>query len=412
MKWISILLPLLLSISVGRADRVALVVNGGYGPSLNFSGFSESVQNWYPKLLELGYDSIVVLDSDGPDNAIGPWTDPMEVPLFRSPYQDGFAHHDTYFWYKQPWPHSEVAEYGMSWVDSPKDYDGDGITDCRYDATVESFDLATTEMSFGSPDDELLVLLFTHGGNDGEYQFGAWDYQDGASTGALIGGVELAGYIDRIPYSKRLIVTASCHAAAIVQHFDNPNTAIMASSGADETGWLANPALDMSGTEYPFPLDRGMSMLGHSMPKGFVDLNDDGRVTWREAWDWAYADNPFGPDAADPIWIGGEYGWATEHPELHDPSGLTENWVAIQYMTGDANADGSVDLQDFSILKANFGEAAGWSGGDFDGDRIVDLQDFSLLKANFGGLSPVPEPPALITMSAVAVLLCCSRSRH
>ncbi|MFW6145885.1 MAG: hypothetical protein ACOC7R_00970 [Planctomycetota bacterium] len=53
---------------------------------------------------------------------------------------------------------------------------------------------------------------------------------------------------------------------------------------------------------------------------------------------------------------------------------------------GDADGDGDVDLDDFVILKTNFGCAANatWAMGDFDGDGDVDLDDFVLLKANFG----------------------------
>ncbi|MFW6154735.1 MAG: heparinase II/III domain-containing protein [Planctomycetota bacterium] len=53
---------------------------------------------------------------------------------------------------------------------------------------------------------------------------------------------------------------------------------------------------------------------------------------------------------------------------------------------GDADGDGDVDLDDFAILKQNFGITAGatWADGDFDGDGDVDLDDFAALKANFG----------------------------
>jgi len=53
---------------------------------------------------------------------------------------------------------------------------------------------------------------------------------------------------------------------------------------------------------------------------------------------------------------------------------------------GDANGDDSVDLDDFVILKNNFGtpDGATWENGDFDGDGDVDLDDFVTLKNNFG----------------------------
>ena len=54
-------------------------------------------------------------------------------------------------------------------------------------------------------------------------------------------------------------------------------------------------------------------------------------------------------------------------------------------LPGDANEDGSVDLNDFVILKQRFGTTgAGWFDGDFDASGMVDLDDFMILKQNFG----------------------------
>ena len=52
---------------------------------------------------------------------------------------------------------------------------------------------------------------------------------------------------------------------------------------------------------------------------------------------------------------------------------------------GDANLDGRVNLQDFTVLANNFGDDdAGFASGDFNGDGRVNLQDFTLLANNFG----------------------------
>ncbi|MFW6153667.1 MAG: right-handed parallel beta-helix repeat-containing protein [Planctomycetota bacterium] len=54
---------------------------------------------------------------------------------------------------------------------------------------------------------------------------------------------------------------------------------------------------------------------------------------------------------------------------------------------GDCDGDGDVDLDDFVILKSNFGRTgviAGAAEGDLDGDGDVDLDDFAILKQNFG----------------------------
>ena len=55
-------------------------------------------------------------------------------------------------------------------------------------------------------------------------------------------------------------------------------------------------------------------------------------------------------------------------------------------LAGDANGDRRVDMDDFVLLKTNFGTPAGATAaeGDADGDGDVDLDDFVILKNNFG----------------------------
>jgi len=88
--------------------------------------------------------------------------------------------------------------------------------------------------------------------------------------------------------------------------------------------------------------------------------------------------------------------------------GLTTGGGAPSFHPGDANGDGQVDLQDFGLLKDNFGISgtATWAMGDFNNDLQVDLQDFGILKDHFGhtagtvGITAVPEPA---TMSLLAL---------
>ncbi len=61
-------------------------------------------------------------------------------------------------------------------------------------------------------------------------------------------------------------------------------------------------------------------------------------------------------------------------------------------LAGDANRDGSVDGNDFSILALNFNSAGGWDEGDFNSSAAIDGNDFSALALNFNGSS---APPAL-----------------
>jgi len=68
---------------------------------------------------------------------------------------------------------------------------------------------------------------------------------------------------------------------------------------------------------------------------------------------------------------------------------------------GDADLDYDVDLNDFTILAANFGATqATWHRGDFTDDQLVNLNDFTPLAANFGTSAPlprsIPEPATAI----------------
>ena len=62
-------------------------------------------------------------------------------------------------------------------------------------------------------------------------------------------------------------------------------------------------------------------------------------------------------------------------------------------LAGDANRDKRVNLADFNILAANFGQSPrDFSQGDFNYDSIVNLADFNLLASRFGTVLPAPVP--------------------
>ncbi len=69
---------------------------------------------------------------------------------------------------------------------------------------------------------------------------------------------------------------------------------------------------------------------------------------------------------------------------------LDDHVATFRFLVGDANNDGQVNLDDFDILAANFGESnRDFTQGDFTYDDTVNLQDFNLLAARFGrGLAP------------------------
>ena len=55
------------------------------------------------------------------------------------------------------------------------------------------------------------------------------------------------------------------------------------------------------------------------------------------------------------------------------------------FLNGDADRDGRVNLNDFTILAGNFGQAPRtFSQGDFNYNSVVNLDDFTILAAKFG----------------------------
>lgn len=64
---------------------------------------------------------------------------------------------------------------------------------------------------------------------------------------------------------------------------------------------------------------------------------------------------------------------------------------ADELLLGDATNDFVVDLEDFNILKRNFGGRGGFADGDFNGDGRIDLEDFNILKRNFGAGGKKPR---------------------
>jgi probable HAF family extracellular repeat protein len=119
-------------------------------------------------------------------------------------------------------------------------------------------------------------------------------------------------------------------------------------------------------------------------------------------------------------------GWMLEDATAINASGQICGWgnkgafLLTPIEPGDANGDGRVDINDLTIVLANFGQTGmTWSQGCMDGDPTgtVDMNDLTLVLANYGygataaaGVKAVPEPAALALL--LAALACLLASTH
>jgi probable HAF family extracellular repeat protein len=95
-------------------------------------------------------------------------------------------------------------------------------------------------------------------------------------------------------------------------------------------------------------------------------------------------------------------------------AGATQAVLLTPAVSGDANLDGKVDINDLTIVLAHYNATgATWSAGDFVGDGRVDINDLTIVLANYnktmgaaaaGAPSAVPEPCTLALLLAAGLL--------
>jgi hypothetical protein len=86
-------------------------------------------------------------------------------------------------------------------------------------------------------------------------------------------------------------------------------------------------------------------------------------------------------------------------------AGLSSGQIEVAYtLLGDANLDGFVNGEDFTILASNFNQqVTGWDQGDFNYDGTVNGEDFTLLAANFNqGVSGAASAGDIAALDAFA----------
>ncbi len=129
-----------------------------------------------------------------------------------------------------------------------------------------------------------------------------------------------------------------------------------------------------------------------------------------------------GQYTADAIWtqtvLAAHYGMIspTMPLEIDNPA------IVLEDLPGDANHDGRVDINDLTIVLADFGMTnADLAQGDFIGDGKVDINDLTIVLAHYNqtvassaaGTAAVPEPSTMAIAAAAlfGLLACCRRKR-
>ncbi len=126
---------------------------------------------------------------------------------------------------------------------------------------------------------------------------------------------------------------------------------------------------------------------------------------------WDYNGNAWTALAANDLAFDGSFASFTAYAI----NGCSYAVTGVALLPGDANADGKVDINDLTIVLANFGKSTGmsWSSGDFNNDGKVDINDLTIVLTNYGetagssaaGMAPVPEPSSLLLIGSGAVAL-------
>ena len=94
------------------------------------------------------------------------------------------------------------------------------------------------------------------------------------------------------------------------------------------------------------------------------------------------------------------------------PAGGTHAVLLTPAISGDANLDGKVDINDLTVVLANYNQTGmTWAQGEFTGDGKVDINDLTIVLANYnrsfgsttGTMAAVPEPGTLAIMFAAGL---------
>ncbi len=140
-----------------------------------------------------------------------------------------------------------------------------------------------------------------------------------------------------------------------------------------------------------------------------ADFNDDGHVDFVDV-DLLVAD--IAASLNTPVYDLSGDGVVTDKDltAWRREAGIAKLSQGGNYLDGDANLDGVVDVSDFNRWSANkFTGVAAWSAGDFNADGFVDVADFNIWNTNkFNRSEPlpsaVPEPTGMLATWLILII--------
>ena len=146
--------------------------------------------------------------------------------------------------------------------------------------------------------------------------------------------------------------------------------------------WQGRPPAPDALNQLPVTLTLQMGATLASYPNQTTDANGTFTVTVSTL-----------PPGVYSWWVKGPQYLASGGTVTLSGAGTTQQTMG-QQRVGDVNNDNLVDITDFSLLRATFGQACGDPGydgrADFTGDCLVDITDFTLLRGNFGQAGAAP----------------------
>jgi hypothetical protein len=260
----------------------AVIISGGINQNANWIRYWNDSSAIYTTLTQVyGYrdDHIYVLMSDGTD------------------------------------PGDDRHRYDGTYDSSPLDLDGDGDDDIDYSATQANITTVfNTLRNTLDWEDSLFIYTTDHGGQTAgqDVYLCLW--------GEDIDDDELATEVDKVTCGSIMIVMEQCHSGGFVDDLSACGRTIATACSHDESSWAMPP--DYLYDEFVY---YWTAAVRGQFPDGTpvdADTNDDGFVSMREAFDYAYANDGW----VTGRWHGTPPKFDQEHPQYNSkPSKIGEN---------------------------------------------------------------------------------------